>query len=87
MRLNLGVVVATPGALEHLADGEATRLFIRHMSGDWGEVDDEDRATNDWMAENGGRVLSAYHTADGTKVWIITEADRHATTILLPDEY
>ena len=86
---SLGQIVATPGALEALeraAQSPATFLD-RHVSGDWGEVCNEDKQANNEALEKGFRILSAYHTRTGTKLWIITEADRSATTILLPKEY
>jgi hypothetical protein len=55
--------------------------------GDWGDLDEEDRRENERSLEDGCRLLSAYHLRDGTKIWIITEADRSATTLLLPSEY
>ncbi|WP_404851334.1 plasmid related protein [Cupriavidus sp. D384] len=57
------------------------------MRGDWGELDDEDRAQNETSLITGKRLLSSYTLDTGTKVWVITEADRSVTTILLPDEY
>lgn len=88
-RLALGALVATPGALSALAEARETALpyLWRHLGGDWGEVDAEDRATNDRAARIGARVISAYTLPTGTRIWIITEADRSATTVLLPDEY
>ena len=86
----LGQVVATPGALEALKDsGEAPIEFIkRHASGDWGEIDVEDREANEQALLHGARLLSAYRTQQtNTKLWVITEADRSSTTILLPEEY
>ncbi len=59
----------------------------RHAAGDWGEVDAHDKAENEYSLQQGFRLLSAYRLADGTKIWIITEADRSATTLLLPEEY
>ena len=85
----LGQIVATPSALEaleHAAQSPATFLD-RHVSGHWGEVCNEDKQANNEALEKGFRILSAYHTRTGTKLWIITEADRSATTILLPKEY
>ncbi len=61
-------------------------LLSRHCSGDWGELDDHDRTENERSLENGWRVLSSYPVGEG-KVWVITEADRSVTTILLPEEY
>ena len=88
-RFPLGMVVATPGALEALeASGQSPAKFIgRHVSGDWGEMDAEDCATNEAALKFGSRIMSAYRTSDGTKLWIITEADRSVTTFLLPSEY
>lgn len=85
----LGQVVATPGALNALAEAGQTPLeFIaRHAVGDWGELDAEDRAENERSLKDDCRLLSAYTLRDGTRLWIITEADRSATTILLPEEY
>ena len=94
MKLELGQVVATPGALSMLEEHgvEPLTLIVRHASGDWGDLDDEDKALNDDAVaaegEDAGRVLSAYNLDDqGHKVWIITEWDRSVTTILLPEEY
>jgi hypothetical protein len=93
-KFSLGQIVATPGALEALEEsGQIPGLFLeRHLSGDWGEVDAEDRKLNDEAITQGSRILSAYQTLKGKKLWIITEAtddqgQRAATTILLPDEY
>ncbi len=84
-----GVVVMTPGVQEVLAStGEGVTSFLnRHLSGDWGDVDPDDRqANNDALLYN-ERLLSVYHLVDQTTIWIITEADRSSTTILLPSEY
>ena len=59
----------------------------RHTSGDWGEVDPDDRAANDDALRSGERLLSVYQLATGTTFWVLTEADRSATTVLLPDDY
>lgn len=87
--LSLGRVVATPAALEVLADADTSplALLIRHASGDWGQVDAEDAKANDEAVINFYRVLSAYKLHTGDTVWIITEADRTVTTILLPSDY
>ena len=86
---SLGRIVATPGALEAMEEsGESPLDFIkRHVSGDWGEVDVEDRETNEQALMHGARLLSAYRTKLGQRLWVISEADRSATTILLPEEY
>ena len=85
-----GRVLATPGALAAFARTPTVGVWDylrRHLTGDWGDVDREDWAANDRALRERTRLLSAYHLPDGTKVCIITEADRAATTILLPDEY
>ena len=83
----LGRIVATPGALEVLAPEEPLVLLRRHASGDWGAVDAHDQRANNRALEDGTRVLSAYVSAGGERVWVITEADRSSTCILLPEEY
>lgn len=85
----LGQVVATPGALEALQDaGQEPAMFLRrHVAGDWGEVPPEDAQENELSVKRGFRILSAYTLNTSVKIWIITEADRSATTLLLPDEY
>jgi hypothetical protein len=83
----LGRIVATPGALEVLAPEEPIILLQRHQSGDWGEVDGHDQRANNRALEDGTRILSAYVAARGERVWVITEADRSSTCILLPSEY
>jgi hypothetical protein len=91
---SLGRLVATPGALEALADsGQMADFFIdRHSRGDWGEVDAEDWQANDQALLDGSRLLSVYRTLRGIPIWVITEAadddgHRALTTILLPEEY
>jgi hypothetical protein len=88
-RFPLGQLVATPGALAALvASGQAPAEFLaRHQAGDWGDLCPEDRRANEQALRQGARLLSAYHTAKGVKLWIITEADRSSTCILLPEEY
>jgi hypothetical protein len=85
----LGKTVATPGALRALAQvNQLPHHFLdRHVCGDWGELDEEDRRENDRSINEGLRILSAYRLKDDTKIWIITEADRSSTCILLPEEY
>jgi hypothetical protein len=85
----LGQTVITPGAHEALeiAGQTATEFLRRHVSGDWGELSDDDVKENELSLEQGFRLLSRYETAKGERIWIITEADRSATTILLPMEY
>ena len=85
----IGQVVATQGATQAMKGDilTAALLIDRHTSGDWGNVCDEDALLNDEAVKIGNRIMSVYTLDDGTKVWIITEWDRSATTILLPDEY
>lgn len=87
-RFLLGDVVATPSALtlmkRHRAD--ARDFLSRHQQGDWGVVDQEDAARNDYAAANGERTFSVYAFGKD-RIWIITERDRSVTTILLPEEY
>ena len=80
--------MATPGALRALSEAgtDPLRLLARHVSGDWGELDAHDRRENERSLKNGWRIISSYPLGDG-KVWVITEADRSSTTILLPSEY
>jgi len=86
---HLGHVVATPAALEELSkSGQAPWEFLaRHAPGDRGELDAEDRHLNDETVKAGERILSAYTLKTGVRVWIITEADRSSTCLLLPDDY
>lgn len=90
----LGRILATPGALDALAESnQAPAEFIaRHANCDWGDVCSDDKAMNDQALIDGSRLLSAYQTVKGTKLWVITEAadddgQRSATTVLLPSEY
>jgi len=84
-----GRAVATPGVLAvlSLAGVAPEALLGRHVRGDWGELCEEDRRMNAEALSTGGRLLSAYALPDGPRVWIITEADHSATTLLLPHEY
>lgn len=88
-RFPLGQVVATPSALEALqAAGQLPFAYLyRHQSGDWGELCAEDKAENELSVAQGYRILSAYTLPTGVKIWLITEYDRSATTLLLPSEY
>ncbi|MGE5612425.1 MAG: hypothetical protein ACM359_24470 [Bacillota bacterium] len=85
----LGQLVATPGALAAIQQAGQSPLpfLIRHQSGDWGEVDAEDAKANDAAVVQGTRILSAYRLRTGVKIWVITEADRSSTCLLLPEEY
>jgi hypothetical protein len=83
---NLGQVVSTPGALEALTAEDMGNALFRHVCGDWGEVDHHDWRENDTSLREGFRLLSVYRSR-GKKFWVITEADRSVTTVLLPSEY
>jgi len=87
---SLGKIVSTPGALDALAraNHQPHDFLNRHAAGDWGaELSEEDKAENENSLEHGFRILSSYKTAAGEKLWLITEADRSVTTLLLPEEY
>jgi hypothetical protein len=88
-KFSLGQIVATPGALRAFAESrdELFAFLYRHASGDWGELDEEDQKENELSLREGYRLLSAYKLKTGEKIWIITEADRSVTTLLLPEEY
>jgi hypothetical protein len=85
----LGELLMTPGAAEAFEKaGERWSTFLlRHVHGDWGELDADDVQENELSLQHGFRLLSKYSLGDKTVIWIITEADRSATTILLPEEY
>lgn len=84
-----GQIVATPGALAALekAGQRPGEFLARHGTGDWGDVDEHDNKENQLSVERGFRLLSSYFTNANDKIWLITEADRSATTLLLPEEY
>ena len=86
---SLGQVVATPGALAALEEaGQRPEEFlVRHSVGDWGAVPEEDKKENELSVRKGFRILSAYTLNTGVKIWLITEADRSSTCLLLPSEY
>jgi hypothetical protein len=85
----LGRLFATPGAIRAmvLAGDDLFTYLARHARGDWGDVDADDWCANDQALLGGTRLLSAYSLRDRTRFWIITEGDRSATTVLLPEEY
>ncbi len=66
---------------------ELQGLIRRHVSGDWGDLDEEDKRENQISLERGFRIFSAYNTSKDIRVWVITEADRSYTTVLLPEDY
>ena len=90
--INMGRILMTRGVNDLVAEDEAFAKFVtgsltRHRSGDWGDLTDEDKQENELSLKAGYRLLSAYESKGLPKIWIITEADRSATTILFPDEY
>lgn len=86
---DLGRLVATAGALAALekTGQNAVEFLARHVTGDWGELPVEERAENSLSLHQGFRLLSSYRTSAGDRLWVITEADRSSTTLLLPEEY
>ncbi len=84
-----GLLIATSGALAAAeASGESLLEYIqRHLEGDWGDVDSEDTYSNLYALEHDLRLLSSYKLKNGQRIWIISEADRSSTCILLPEEY
>ena len=88
-KFSLGHVVLTPGALAAFEKtGQRPASFLlRHVGGDWGEVCEGDKKLNDAAVAGGERLMSAYRLTSGERIWIITEADRSVTTLLLPEEY
>ncbi len=87
VKILLGRIVATPAALGTVSQPDIVAALRRHASGDWGDVDPDDRAANDDALRSGERLLSVYRSATGTTFWVLTEADRSVTTVLLPDDY
>lgn len=86
-KFSLGQLVATPGALGVLTHDDILAALSRHVRGDWGDCCPADAAENDFALGKYLRIFSVYHSAGGTKFWVITEADRSVTTVLLPEEY
>ena len=87
VKVPLGQIVATPAALGAVSQPDIVAALRRHAAGDWGDVTPDDRAANDDALKSGERILSVYQSATGTTFWVLTEADRSATTVLLPDDY
>ena len=84
-----GRLVATPGALALLEQINKSPLefLSRHLRGDWGDLCQEDKTENELSLKHGFRLMSSYQVADTQRIWVITEADRSLTTLLLPEEY
>lgn len=87
MKFGIGHIYITANAMQVLTEEDTRDALRRHMSGDWGDVGAEDWKWNDQALENNTRLLSSYKSAKGEKFWVITEADRLSTTILLPEDY
>ena len=85
----LGQVVSTPAALETMSAANISPLALlrRHLTGDWGDLDQHDQQLNDLAIKDGSRIFSAYIICSDQRIWLITEADRSSTTFLLPSEY
>ena len=86
-KFRLGKIVSTPNALDRLTQEDILTGIQRHQAGDWGDVSEEDRAANELALIEGRRLWSVYHAGNGVKFWLITEADRSHTTVLLPEDY
>ncbi len=86
---SLGNLYMTPGAIETVTQHgiNVSELLRRHVTGDWGDLDAEDKQANNDALHCGARIFSAYEVAQNEKLWVITEADRASTTVLRPDEY
>lgn len=87
IKFPLGNIVTTNGAYAETTPLDCFYILLRHVQGDWGDLEDCDKKANDQALEHGGRLLSTYYTRLGVKIWVITEADRSYTTLLLPEEY
>ena len=83
----LGQIVATPNALDSIPNDEILTALSRHVRGDWGTLDEEDRNANERALKHGSRLFSAYDSTSSLRFWIITEHDRSITTVLLPQDY
>ena len=82
-----GRIVATPNALAAIPNYELLKALARHLRGDWGKLDPSDWNANERALQKGGRLFSEFYSEKEVKFWIITEADRSATTVLLPEDY
>jgi hypothetical protein len=86
-KFQIGRIVATPNALNQIPNSEILSALSRHLRGDWGTLDQQDWNANERALVDGGRLFSAYLSSQNIKFWIITESDRSATTVLLPEDY
>lgn len=92
MKFQTGSMVATAAISARMEESDLFSAFVRaavfrHLTGDWGDVCEEDEGLNDQALIDGDRLFSVYDEGNGSKIWIITEADRSATTVLFPDDY
>ena len=86
-KFSLGRLVITNTAAAALNPADVAPAIRRHAGGDWGDLDGHDRQVNEWALRQGGRLFSSYRDSAGTRFWVISEADRSATTVLLPEDY
>jgi len=91
-KFHMGQLVMTRGVSDRVAEDTGFAEFVsrsltRHLKGDWGDLDAEDKAANEQALVKGSRLLSAYTLPTAGRLWIITECDRSATTLLTPEEY
>jgi hypothetical protein len=86
-KFRLGKIVSTPNALDQLMQDDILLAIQRHQAGDWGDVDEHDRQENELSLKQGLRLWSVYHAGSGVKFWLITEADRSHTTVLMSEDY
>ena len=86
-KFRLGHIVSTPNALSQLTQEDILIGIKRHQAGDWGDVSQHDRQSNEQALIKGTRLWSVYHAVSGTRFWLITEAGRRSTTVLLPEDY
>ena len=83
----LGQMVITSNASSILSNEDIQKAIARHSNCDWGDLEEEDREVNNQALKDGDRLFSAYHDSNNVKFWIITEADRSVTTVLMPEDY
>lgn len=86
-KFRAGRLMTTPNALARLTQDEIFTAISRHIAGDWGDVDEHDRHENELSLREGFRLWSIYRSTKGEKFWVITEADRSYTTVLMPEDY
>jgi hypothetical protein len=86
-RFRLGRIMSTPTARDQLTQADILRAIGRHQAGDWGDVSESDRQQNELALKQGGRLWSVYHAANHRKFWLITEANRASTVVLMPEDY